>query len=122
MIFNYLLPDQNDIFIKEMIRLGKPSENIRPLKVVLGEKEIAFSILQQSKELKKVLDTVYIKPDKTKKEREEFDRLLKKKEALKVQYPVEEGENVPPRVVLKKGILSVDGGEVDRFKSPQTLF
>ena len=64
--------------------------------------------------------TIYIKQDKTKAERDEFQRLGKKKADLLKLYPTLENEN--SRVVLKKGILTVDDVQVDRYKSPVTLF
>ena len=63
---------------------------------------------------------IFIKPDKSFKEREEFQRLLKNKGELVEAHPTEEGRN--PRVVLQKGVLQVDGEEVDRYQSPQTIF
>ena len=60
---------------------------------------------------------IYVKPDKTKGEREEFTRLGKKKEELLQQY-----DNNAERVKLDKGVLYVDGVEVDRYKSVQSLF
>ena len=35
------------------------------------------------------------------------------------QYPTAEGEI--PRVTLKKGVLKVEGVEVDEYKTPQSL-
>ena len=60
---------------------------------------------------------VYVKPDKTKGEREEFTRLGKKKEKLLKDYNDDED-----RVKLVKGVLYVDDVEVDRYKSVQSLF
>ena len=39
---------------------------------------------------------------------------------VKENYPDENAEQ--PRVVLAQGILSVDGEEIDRYKSPRSLF
>ena len=63
---------------------------------------------------------VYCKPDKSKSEQTEFQRLGKKKGELILEYPTPEGGN--PRVTLQKGSLQVDGVEVDKFEPPQTLF
>lgn len=63
---------------------------------------------------------IYIKPDKTKSEREEFTRLGKKKQELIERHPTAVGDD--PRVVLRSGRLLVDNAEVDCYKTPQTLF
>ena len=63
---------------------------------------------------------IYIKPDKTKSEQNEFQPLGKKKEELLLKYPTVDKTN--PRVTLKKGSLQVDGVEVDKYEPAQTLF
>ena len=63
---------------------------------------------------------IYVKPDKTKSEQNEFQRLGKKKEELLLKYPTVDVDN--PRVTLKKGSLQVDGVEVDKYEPVQTLF
>ena len=63
---------------------------------------------------------IFIKADKTSAEMEEYKRIGKRKDEMLTLYPTTEGQL--PRVILKKGILKVDGAEVDRYKSPQTLF
>ena len=63
---------------------------------------------------------IYIKPDKTKSEVAEFQRLGKEKEKLLAKYPA--GADGNPRVELKKGSLKVDGVEVDKYTPVQTLF
>ena len=63
---------------------------------------------------------IYVKADKSKAEMEEYKRLGKKKDDLIKSYPSVDGN--PPRVELKKGVLKIDGMEVDRYNSPQTLF
>ena len=60
---------------------------------------------------------IYVKPDKTKGEQEAFKRLGKRKEELLLEY-----NNDKKRVELIKGVLYLDKVEVDRYKSPQTLF
>ena len=106
-------------------RLGKPGEKPRPMKITFPTKEMAESALKESRKLKELKDldeeiNIYIKPDKTKSEQKEFQRLGKKKEELLVKYPTQ--DNAPPRVLLKKGILTVDGTEVDKYEPAQTLF
>ena len=63
----------------------------------------------------------FIKPDKTRKEREEFSRLGKKKEELMKSPPTSEnGQHI---VILSNGVLKLDGsGFIQRYKSPQSLF
>ena len=122
----------NDINILETFRLGKKKEGDhnsnedgrRPLKVCLGSSITARSVVTESHKLKNLLDgtglNIYIKPDKTKAEREEYTRLGKKKTELLLRHPTNEGED--PRVVLKGGKLLVDNVEVDSYKTPQSLF
>ena len=82
---------------------------------------IATAILGEAKKLKNLPNyTIYIKPDKTKSEVEEYRRLGKRKTELQAEYPV--GEDEESRVVLEKGVLKVDGVKVDEFKSVQSLF
>ena len=64
---------------------------------------------------------IYMKPDKTKAERDEYSRLGKKKDELLLRHPLAD-ENGEPRVVLKSGVLLVDGVQVDCYKTPQSLF
>ena len=92
----------------------------RPLKIELKNGEMAAEIITNSKNLKPLNMKIFFKPDKTLKEREEYQRLLKRKNELMVSHPTEEGgEN---RVVLQKGVLTVDGVVTDRYKTPQTIF
>ena len=103
-------------------RLGKPTEGkVRPIKLKCPSSSVVGPILKAAKKLKELPNqTIYIKPDKTKSEVEEYQRLGKRKTELLLQYPVAEG--VDPRVVLEKGILKLDGVQVDEFKSSQSLF
>ena len=105
--------------IRELFRIGKKdeqSEKIRPLKVRMLTSTSVSTILGAGQKLKDLNNyKIYVKPDKTKGEREEFTRLGKKKEELLQQY-----EN--DRVKLDKGVLYVDEVEVDRYKSVQSLF
>ena len=106
--------------IREIFRLGKKDEQdrdkIRPLKVRMLTSSSVTAILGAGKELKNLNDyKIYVKPDKTKGEREEFTRLGKKKEELVQEYDEH-------RVKLDKGVLYVVDVEVDRYKSVQSLF
>lgn len=126
------LPEE--VEITELFRLGKKNhENdeatgearrSRPVKVCLGSSSMAKSLLKNSFKLKEVFNNdckVYIKPDKSKAEREEYTRLGKRKKELLERHPTV-AENDPPRVVLKNGSLLVDNVQVDHYKTPQTLF
>ena len=111
----------NDIKVVDMFRLGVEGEKPRPIKVKVTEKIMVSNVLKNAAKLKDLQGmTIYIKQDKTKAERDEFQRLGKKKADLLKLYPTLENEN--SRVVLKKGILTVDDVQVDRYKSPVTLF
>ena len=82
-----------------------------------------MSVLLNAKKLNDLKDddiNIYVKPDKTKSEQTEFQRLGKKKEELLLKYPTVDENN--PRVTLKKGSLQVDGVEVDKYEPVQTLF
>ncbi len=103
-------------------RCGKAGgEGIRPIKVILKKGDMAQRIISKAPQLKTLNKKIFIKPDKSKKERDEFQRLLKKKEECITSHPAADGER-NTRVVLEKGVLKVDNVEVDRYKSPQTLF
>ena len=109
----------------DMFRLGKDvSDKPRPIKLTLASKDMAFSILTNAKKLKPLKDSqdlnIYCKPDKSKSEQNEFQRLGKKKAELLLQYPTPEGQD--PRVTLQKGSLQVDSVEVDKYEPTQTLF
>ena len=108
--------------VMEMFRLGKATEGkVRPIKLKLQSSTDATAIFDVKEKLKDVNDhTIYIKPDKTKAEVEEFRRIGNRKQELIEQYPVPEGET--PRVVLGKGVLKLDGVKVDEFKPVQSLF
>ena len=114
--------DQCKAEIRELFRLGKKDnqseDKIRPLKVRMLTSTSVTAILGAAKKLKNLEDyKIYVKPDKTKGEREEFTRLGKKKEQLLQEY-----DNDAERVKLEKGVLYVDNVEVDRYKSVQSLF
>ena len=110
--------------ISAIFRLGKvpvDEDKVRPIKVKCVSSTIASKILKESKKLKDLPNyTIYIKPDKTKGEVEEYRRLGGRKTQLMEEYPVNDGDE--PRVVLEKGILKVDGVKVDEYKSVQSLF
>ena len=82
-----------------IFRLGKPdNEKVRPIKVKCSSSTIATAILGEAKKLKNLPNyTIYIKPDKTKSEVEEYRRLGKRKTELQAEYPV--GEDEESRVV-----------------------
>ena len=63
---------------------------------------------------------IYVKPDWTNSERDEYTRLGKRKTKLLNQHPGTEGQ--PSRVVLKSGKLLVDNTQVDYYRTPVTLF
>ena len=124
LIFEYMGCSPDNLSILDCYRLGKVGENPRPLKVMFLKKEMSDLVLSKSAKLKELKDNedlnVYVKPDKTKGEQAEFKRLGDKKKELLLQYPTPEGR--PARVVLEKGILKVDGTEVDKYEPKQTLF
>ena len=85
---------------------------------------MAFDVLSKTSKLNELKTNsgknIYIKPDKTKSEVAEFQRLGKEKAKLLEKYPTIDEEN--PRVILKNGSLKVDGVEVDKYQPVQTLF
>lgn len=106
----------------EMFRLGKATKGkVRPIKLKFLSSADVTSIFEVKDKLKDLNDhTIYIKPDKTKAEVAEFRRIGDRKQQLVEQYPVPDGQ--PPRVVLGKGVLTLDGVKVDEFKPVQSLF
>ena len=111
----------DDVEKIDMFRLGKvTTDKPRPIKITFANKDMAFLVLSKAaklKELKDLIDqNIYCKPDKSKSEQAEFQRLGKKKEELLTQYPTpvkEDGTPGAPLVILEKGTLKVDGTEVD---------
>ena len=106
-------------------RLGREGDKPRPLKLTFESKEMAGKVLSNSRKLNDLKNehegiNCYVKPDKTKSEQAEFQRLGKKKAELLIQYPTIEGSD--PRVILRQGSLKVDGVEVDKYEPVQTLF
>ena len=96
----------------------------RPVKICFESSNMTKCVLSNSSKLKDKFGEdvkIYIKPDKTKAERDEFSRLGKKKNELLLRHPVA-AENGDPRVVLKNGRLLVDNAQVDCYNTPQTLF
>ena len=85
---------------------------------------MAFDVLSKTSKLNDLKTNsgknIYIKPDKTKGEVAEFQRIGKEKAKLLEKYPTVDVEN--PRVILKNGSLKVDGVEVDKYQPVQTLF
>lgn len=116
---------QEKVEVMSYTRIGKPSEGEaeerhRPIKLVLKNSNMASIITANAKLLKPLDKKIFCKPDKTAKEREEFQRLLKKKNECILKHPTDEGG--VDRVVLKNGVLTVDGAEVDKYNTPQTIF
>ena len=106
--------------VKEMFRLGaKSDDKTRPLKVRFNSSSPASAVLKAGKKLKDLGEdyNIYVKPDKTKAEQEEFKRIGKRKEEVLLEY-----NNDESKVKLEKGVLYANGIEVDRYKSVQTLF
>ena len=109
--------------IKDMFRLGKKEAveeegRCRPVKVKFSTSATASAVTKESNKLKDLADhTIYVKPDKTKSEQAEYKRLGARKEELLKQY-----NNDRERVKLEKGVIKVDGIEVDKYKSVQSLF
>ena len=120
-LLNFIGIKEGDVEIVSFNRLGNSeSEGIRPIKMILKNSEMAGLVVSKASRLKNLNKKIFLKHDKSLKEREEFQRLLKKKDLLKTAHPTEEGQEA--RVALEKGILKVDGVEVDRYQSPQTIF
>ena len=114
-------PVYNDI--TAIIRLGQPPVDwkVRPIKLKCRSSAVSSQVLKASKKLKELQGhTIYVKPDKTKAEVAEYQRLGKRKTELEALYPIAEGGE--RRVVLEKGVIKVDGVQVDEFKSTQSFF
>ena len=101
-------------------RLGAAGDNPRPIKVYFNSMKEAQTAISNGKNLNQLKEKIYVKADKTKSEAEEYKRIGKRKSELLLQHPTVDPNN--PVVTLAKGILKVNGTEVDRYKSPQTLF
>ena len=108
--------------IIDCFRIGPVVDGkIRPIKVKFTSPTPVTSILSNSKKLSDTSNRkIYIKPDKSKSENNEFQRLGKRKAELLEQYPTQ--NDAESRVVLIKGVLKLDGVEVDRYKPVQSLF
>ena len=116
---------KDKVEISSYARLGKVSDanegdKKRPIKIVLKNSDMAVLITSNAKLLRKLNQKLFFKPDKTVKEREEFQRLLKKKNEYTLSHPTAERDE--ERVVLTKGELKVDGVVLDRYNAPQTIF
>ena len=120
---------KNEVEVISFTRLGKKklendendeSETKRPIKIIMKKDEMVSSVLLNAKKLRVLDKMIFFKADKSKKEREEFQRLLKKKTENEKSHPTVEGQ--PKRVVLEKGVLTVDGVVIDRYKTPQSIF
>ena len=115
-----------EVNVIDSFRLGRDvqADKPRPIKLTFSEKWMASEILSKTVKLNELKQNngknIYIKPDKTKGEVTEFQRLGKEKTKLLEKYPP--GEDGNTRVVLQKGSLKVDGVEVDKYNPVQTLF
>ena len=121
-LFRFIGSPQNEEQITDCFRLGPVVEDkIRPIKVKFISSSPAANILKNSKTLsQKSNRKIYVKPDKSKAENKEFQRLGKRKDELLAQYPTEDEDN--PRVTLIKGVLKLDGADVDKYEPVQSLF
>ena len=122
-ILNILEVDTQSV--KKFMRLGPASENVtekpRPIKLILDSDNSAYTILSESRKLSSLKPLkIYAKPDKSKAELSEFQRIGKRKAELLTQYPTKENEE--PRVRLEKGQLKLDNVVVDTYKPIQSLF
>ena len=84
----------NEVDIRCHTRLGKKTDDDqdqrRPLKIEMKNSEQVSLILINAKKLKPLNQKLFFKPDKTAKEREEYQRLLKRKEELEQAHLTEE--------------------------------
>ena len=107
--------------VSRFYRMGKePGDKPRPIKVICKTVSDAQNLIKNSKNLKDLDINVYVKPDKTKKEAEEFKRIGARKAELLIKHPTTDPQN--PIVKLEKGVLTVNGAEVDRYNPVQSLF
>ena len=108
--------------ISNIYRLGKKGDKNRPIKTTFQSVSAAKHTLTNSKKLANLnLNlNIYVKPDRTKGEMEEFKRLGKRKEQLSIEYPSIDERN--PRVLLKNGVLSLDGNQIDKYNPVQSIF
>ena len=111
---------QSEVNVLDLFRLGKPGEKIRPIKIQLEKRSMVTTILSKASSLKELEVKIYVKPDKSKAEQKEYDRLRKHKQEVEKMHPTVEGEE--SRVSLKKGVLTLDNLEIDRYRSVETLF
>ena len=114
--------DQDKEKMVDCFRIGPIVEDkVRPMKVKFVTPAPVTSILKNAKKLSESSNRkIYIKSDKSKAENSEFQRLGKRKTELLEQYPSDNDND--PRVTLVKGVLKLDGAEVDRYKPVQSLF
>ena len=111
---------QSEVNVLDLFRLRKPGEKIRPIKIQLEKRSMVTTILSKASSLKELDVKIYVKPDKSKAEQKEYDRLRKHKQDVEKMHPTVEGEE--SRVSLKKGVLTLDNLEIDRYRSVETLF
>ena len=104
----------DDVELTEFFRLGKKvlqnteeeeEPKPRPVKICFKSSNMAKVLMSSRTKLKNMFGedvSIYIKPDKTKSERDEFTRLGKKKDEAMERHPTPVGED--PRVVLKEPV------------------
>ena len=121
-LFELIQAPQSMDKVIDCFRIGPiVDDKVCPIKVKFFSPISVTTILKNSRKLSESSNRrIYIKPDKSKSESAEFQRLGKRKAELLEQYPTE--NNAEPRVTLMKGVLKLDGTEVDRYKPVQSLF
>ena len=121
-LFQLIGSPQSQEKMVDCFRIGPIVEDkVRPIKVKFVTPAPVTSILKNAKKLSESSNRkIYIKSDKSKAENSEFQRLGKRKTELLEQYPSDNDND--PRVTLVKGVLKLDGAEVDRYKPVQSLF
>ena len=118
-LFRYIGVDGSTV--KSFFRLGKEGDKPRMLKVTLHSREHVKRVLTKSANLKEYeAHNIQIRPDKSKSEQREFTRLGKRKKELLEQNDTPDDQQ--PRVKLEKGVLTLDGVEVDRYNPVQSIF
>ena len=97
LLMNHIGIGSENVDIVSHSRLGKEGqEGVRPIKMTMKNGDMAKSVLSNASKLKTLNKKIFLKPDKSFKEREEFQRLLKKKEEAVLSHPS----------MVKKGSLS----------------
>ena len=80
-LLNFIGVKEDEYSIVNHSRLGNSEgEGTRPIKMTLKNSEMASLIISNAYKLKDLNKKIFLKPDKSFKEREEFQRLLKRKQ------------------------------------------